>query len=184
MLYGFDGNDTLTSLGGDDVLVGGEGKDLYLLYKASGIKIIDNYANDTIEDTLSLAHLNSTDVCTFLVGNDLHLQLDRSDLASVFFHGELLTVIILNWNVSADYRHLKVLFNDTLWEGFALSGIAPILDQLGKSANYVQNSTNLQVVSTTNTSVSLSWLQPSSVLTHPNTELYLVHFNKIKSFKS
>ena len=179
MLYGFDGNDTLTSLGGDDVLVGGEGKDLYLLYKASGIKVIDNYANDTIEDTLSLAHLNSTDVCTFLVGNDLHLQLDRSDLASVFFHGELLTVIILNWNVSADYRHLKVLFNDTLWEGFALSGIAPILDQLGKSANYVQNSTNLQVVSTTNTSVSLSWLQPSSVLTHPNTELYLVHFKKL-----
>ena len=75
-LYVLEGNDTLAPLGGDDKLVGGEGKDLYLLYKASGLKIIDNYANDSIEDTLSLAHLNSTDVCIFLVGDDLHLQAD------------------------------------------------------------------------------------------------------------
>ena len=179
-LYGLEGNDTLAPLGGDDKLVGGEGKDLYLLYKASGLKIIDNYANDSIEDTLSLAHLNSTDVCIFLVGNDLHLQTDRSNLASVLFHGELLTVIITNWNVNTKYRHLTVLFNDTLWEAFALSGIVSILDKLGKSANYVENSTKLTVVSTSGTSASLFWKQGSSPLTHPQTELYLVHFKQIE----
>ena len=179
-LYGLEGSDTLAPLGGDDKLVGGEGKDLYLLYKASGLKIIDNYANDSIEDTLSLAHLNSTDVCIFLVGNDLHLQTDRSNLASVLFHGELLTVIITNWNVNAKYRHLTVLFNDTLWEAFALSGIVSILDKLGTSVNYVENSTQLKVVSTSGTSASLSWEQASSPLTHPQTELYLVHFKQIQ----
>ena len=107
-LYGLAGSDTLASLGGDDKLVGGEGEDFYLLYKALGLKVIDNYANDTIVNTLSLVHLNSTDVCIFLVGNHLHLQVDTSNLASVLFHGELLTVIITNWNVSENYRHLKV----------------------------------------------------------------------------
>ena len=177
-LYGLEGEDTLSTRGGDDKLVGGEGKDLYLLYMASGVKIIDNYANDELEDTLSLAHLNSTDICIYLVGNDLHLQVDESNLASVLFYGELLTVIIRNWNVSAKYKHLKVLFNDTLWEGFALSAIAARFDQLNNSVNYIERSTRLQVVSSNDTSVSLSWHQSSGLLSHPKTDLYLVHFQR------
>lgn len=177
-LYGLEGEDTLSTRGGDDKLVGGEGKDLYLLYMASGVKIIDNYANDELEDTLSLAHLNSTDICIYLVGNDLHLQVDESNLASVLFYGELLTVIIRNWNVSAKYKHLKVLFNDTLWEGFALSAIAARFDQLNNSFNYIERSTRLQVVSSNDTSVSLSWHQSSGLLSHPKTDLYLVHFQR------
>jgi len=177
-LYALEGEDTLSTRGGDDKLVGGEGKDLYLLYKASGLKIIDNYANDEIEDTLSLAHLNSTDICIYLVGNDLHLQVDESNLASVLFYGELLTVIIRNWKVSVKYRHLKVLFNDTLWEGFALSAIAARFDKLNNSVNYIERSTKLQVVSSNDTSVSLTWHQSSGLLSHPKTELYLVHFQR------
>ena len=73
---------------------------MYLLYKSSGLKVIDNYAEDEIEDTLSLFHLNSTNVCIFLVGNDLYLQVDYSNLASAFFHGRHLTVIVINWKVS------------------------------------------------------------------------------------
>ena len=84
-LCGLEGEDTLTPHGGVYKLVGGEGKDFYLLYKASGLKIIDNYAEDEIEDTLSLVHLNSLGVCIFLVGNDLHLQVDKSALASVLY---------------------------------------------------------------------------------------------------
>lgn len=101
-------------------------------------------------------------------------------MASVLFHGELLTVIITNWNVGAKYRHLKVLFNDTLWEGFALWDIAERFDKLVNSANYVKNRTNLQVVSTSETSVSLSWQQSSSLLTHSKTVLYLVHFKQLE----
>ena len=177
-LYGLEGEDTLSTRGGDDKLVGGEGKDLYLLYMVSGVKIIDNYANDELEDTLSLAHLNFTDICIYLVGNDLHLQVDESNLASVLFYGELLTVIIRNWNVSAKYKHLKVLFNDTLWEGFALSAIAARFDQLNNSVNYIERSTRLQVVSSNDTSVSLSWHQSIGLLSHPKTDLYLVHFQR------
>ncbi|XP_078357676.1 uncharacterized protein LOC144642570 [Oculina patagonica] len=177
-LYGLEGEDTLASLGGDDKLVGGEGRDLYLLYKAWGLKIIDNYADDEIEDTLSLAHLNSSDVCVFLVGNDLHLQVDSSNLASVLFHGELLSVIIRNWNVSAKYRHLKVLFKDNLWEDFALSAIAARFDKLGNSVNHIENRTSLQVVFANATDVSLSWQQMNGLLSHPETELFLVHFKQ------
>ena len=182
-LYGLEGEDILASLGGDDKLVGGEGKDLYLLYKAWGLKIIDNYADDEIEDTLSLAHLNSADVCVYLVGNDLHLQVDTSNLASVLFHGELLTVIIGNWKVSAKYRHLKVLFKDNLWEDFALSAIGTRFDKLGNSANYIENRISLQVVSANATDVSLSWQQMNGLLSHPKTELFLVHF-KVQDPKS
>jgi len=177
-LYSLEGNDTLAPLGGADKLVGGEGEDLYLLDKASGLKIIDNYADDKVEDTLSLTHLNSTNVCIFLVGDDLHIQDNTSDLASVLFHGELLTVIISNWNVNETYKHLKVLFNDTIWESFALSGIGTILDKLEESANFIENGTNLEVVTVSGDNVSLSWNQNSELLTHPQTELFLVHFKQ------
>ena len=86
-LYGVDGDDTLITYGGNDILVGGEGRDLYIFYKALGLKVIDNYAEDETEDTLSLLHLNSVDICVFLVGNHLYLQVDKSNLASALFHG-------------------------------------------------------------------------------------------------
>ena len=177
-LYGLAGSDTLASLGGDDKLVGGEGEDFYLLYKAWGLKVIDNYANDTIVDTLSLVHLNSTDVCIFLVGNDLHLQVNTSTLASVLFHGELLTVIITNWNVSENYRHLKVLFGDTLWEGFTLSGVTTVLDNLENSVDFIENRTNLEVVAVNSTNISLSWDQTNDLLSHPKSELFLFYFKQ------
>ena len=179
-LCGLEGEDILTPHGGVDKLVGGEGKDSYLLYKASGLKIIDNYAEDEVEDTLSLVHLNSLDVCIFLVGNDLHLQVDKSDLASVLYHGEPLAVIIRNWYVNSKYRHLKVLFKNTVWEGFALSSIAEKLEMLGNSASFIEDKTHLQVVSASGTDVSLSWKPTNNVLSHSETELFLVHFKELE----
>ena len=179
-LHCLEGDDTLSPHGGNDKLVGGEGKDLYLLYNAWGLKIIDNFANDQTEDTLSLAHLNSADACVFLLGDDLYIQIDKSTLASVLFHGRRLTVIIKNWNVSAKYSHLKVLFNDTLWEGYALSGISPVLEKLENNVYFIKTRTNLEVVSANQTSVTLSWNQPSGLLTSSESELYLVHFKQLE----
>ena len=142
-LYGVDGDDTLIANDGDDVLVGGEGKNLYLLYRSSGLKVIDNYAKDEVEDTLSLFHLNSTDVCIFLLGNDLYLQVDKSNLASALFRGRHLTVIVINWKVSEKNRHLKAVFNNALWEGFAFSAITSSFDNLSNSSQYVINKTDL-----------------------------------------
>ena len=177
-LYGVDGDDTLIAYDGNDQLVGGEGKDLYLLNKFSGLKVIENYAEDVIEDTLSLFHLNSTDVCVFLVGNDLYLQVDKSNLASALFHGRHLTVIVINWNVGEKNRHLKVVFNDTLWEGFALSAITSSFDNLSNSSQYVVNQTELQVDSRNGTYIHFSWQGMEDILMHPNTKLLVVYFDQ------
>lgn len=177
-LYGIDGNDTLIAHGGDDQLSGGEGKDLYILYQASGLKLIDNYADDEIEDTLSLPHVNSTDVCIFLLDNDLYFQVDTSNLASALFSGQYLTVMVINWKVSEKYRHLSVVFSNTLWKGIALSAIASKFDNLNHSSSYVTNQTALHVFSTHEGNISLSWQGTDNILSNTNSKLFLVNFDK------
>ena len=179
-LFGLEGDDSLAPHGGADKLVGGEGQDSYLLYKAFGLKVIDNYADDEVKDTLSLVDLNSTDVCIFLVGNDLHLQIEKTNLASVFYHGENLAVIIKNWYLNAKYRHLNVLFSNTLWEDFALFAIAGRLEKLGNGTRFIENKSNLQVVSSNSTDVTLSWQPTNSVLSSTETEIFLVHFKQLE----
>lgn len=177
-LFGLEGNDTFIAHGGNDKLVGGEGDDMYLLYRAWGIKVIDNYADDEAEDILSLINLNSTNVCVFLLDDDLHLQVRDLDLAAELFHSQSLTVIIQNWNVSAKYKHLSILFSDTLWPAFALSEIASKIDQLNRSVTFIAEDSGLGVVSSDRTEVTLSWDQPDQgVLPHPNTELLLVNLS-------
>ena len=179
-LFGLEGSDTLIAHGGNDKLVGGEGNDLYLLYQASGLKIIDNYADDEIEDTLSLVHLNSTDVCIFLVDNDLHIQAVDLGLAAELLHGQRLTVVIQNWNVNTKYKHLSIVFNNTVWQSFALSDIASRIDQLNDSVAFLERDSRLKVVWFSHgNSVKLSWTQrsqPQGSLSHPNSELLLISF--------
>lgn len=179
-LFGLEGSDTLIAHGGNDKLVGGEGNDLYLLYQASGLKIIDNYADDEIEDTLSLVHLNSTDVCIFLVDNDLHIQAVDLGLAAELLHGQRLTVVIQNWNVNTKYKHLSIVFNNTVWQSFALSDIASRIDQLNDSVAFLERDSRLKVVWFSHgNSVKLSWnqrSQPQGSLSHPNSELLLISF--------
>ena len=176
-LFGLEGKDTLTAHGGNDKLVGGEGDDLYLLYQAWGIKIIDNYADDEIEDILSLVHLNSTDVCLFLEGNDLHVQVYKLDLAEQLFHSQLLTVIIQNWNVDAKYKHLSVVFGNTVWPASALSQIVSEIDQLNRIVAFVDNESRFEVESSTGSSVVLSWQRAGQgVLPLEGTQLFVVNF--------
>ena len=101
----------MTPYGGTDHFAGGEGKDSYILYKAEGLKMIENYPEVEIEDTMSLLHLNSTDVCVFLLDNDLYLQVDKHNLALAFYHGQYLTVMVINWKVGEKYRHLNFTTN-------------------------------------------------------------------------
>lgn len=179
-LFGLEGSDTLIAHGGNDKLVGGEGNDLYLLYQASGLKIIDNYADDEIEDTLSLVHLNSTDVCIFLVDNDLHIQAVDLGLAAELLHGQRLTVVIQNWNVNTKYKHLSIVFNNTVWQSFALSDIASRIDQLNDSVAFLERDSRFKVVWFSHgNNVKLSWnqrSQPQGSLSHPNSELLLISF--------
>ena len=177
-LYGLDGSDTIVAHGGSDKLVGGNGKDLYLLFKASGLKIIDNYAQDEVEDTLSLVHLSSTEVCAFLVGNDLHLQVVETGLSPVLFHGEHLTVVIANWKLSSKNRHLKIVLKDTVWQDHILSAIISKFENLENSVKFIENQSNLRVDSATGSTVSLSWQQIGDLSTHPETKLLLIKMKK------
>lgn len=72
-LYGWYGDDVILVYGGMDKFVGGEGKDIYILFKFWGIKVIDNFVNDWEEDMLYLIDVNVDDVCLFCIGNDLYL---------------------------------------------------------------------------------------------------------------
>ncbi|XP_068680311.1 uncharacterized protein [Montipora foliosa] len=176
-LFGLEGNDTLIPQGGNDKLVGGEGDDLYLLYQAWGIKIIDNYADDEVEDVLSLVHLNSTEVCLFLVENDLHVQVVDLDLTAELFHSQLLTVIIQNWNVNSTYKHLSIVFNNTVWPAGALSDIASIINAMTQSVGFIEEDSRFRVVSASGNNVELSWHQADQdVLPQPNSQLVLVRF--------
>ena len=106
-LYGRYGDDVILAHGRTDKLIGGEGKDSYDLSKASGLKVIDNLADDEKEDTLYLVDFNADDVRLFLIGNDLYLQIEKTTFSSVLYHGDQLPVVIQNWAVSSKYKHLK-----------------------------------------------------------------------------
>lgn len=89
-------------------------------------------------------------------------------------------MIIRNWYLNSKYRHLYVLFKNTVWKGFALSVIAERIEMLGNSTSFIEDKTNLQVVSASGTDVSLSWKPINSFLSHSETKLFLVHFKELE----
>ncbi|KAL2090274.1 hypothetical protein ACEWY4_014962 [Coilia grayii] len=58
LLKGSDGDDVLVSVVGEDYLIGGEGKDIYLLISRHGLLTIDNCAEDDAPDVLYLPFLS------------------------------------------------------------------------------------------------------------------------------
>ena len=156
-LYGRHGNDVIVAHGGIDKLVGGEGSDCYVLSKASGIKVIDNFANDEEEDTLYLIYFNADEVCPFLIGKDLYLQIDKTTLSSVLYHGLSLTIVIQNWGVSSKYKHLKIAFKDTVWSSYMLWRVKRKFEQLDTKVQHIAIEPNFKVDSFDGSSAQLSW---------------------------
>jgi len=130
---------------------------LYVLSKASGIKVIDNFANDGKEDTLYLIDFNADDVCPFLIGNDLYLQIEKTTFSSVLYHGHQLTIVIQNWAVSSKYRHLKIVLKDIVWSSDVLHRVREKFDELDTKVKHIATESNFNVVSFDGTSVKLSW---------------------------
>ena len=141
--------------------------------------MIDNYAEDEVEDTISLVHLMSTKVCVFLVGNDLHLQMDNSNLASVLFYAQPLTVIISNWKVSTKYQHIKVAFKDRLWQGSALSSITSSFEDMERPVKQITKHSQLRVASKSPSSITLTW---NTKLSKPSllrkADLFVIRFQR------
>ena len=176
-LYGLDGNDIIiVNGGGNDKLFGGSGKDRYIVENAYGKKMIDNYADDLQEDTLSLPSIMESQVCPFLIGDNLHLQITKLTVSSVLYQkGRNLTIIVANWGNGNKYRHLKVVFKDTIWTSYALVKIKHQLPQIGDVVTNVVENSNLVIKEFKGTSVKLSW---NPILTHIpaelNTQLFIM----------
>ena len=173
-LYGRYGDDVILAHGGTDKLVGGEGKDLYVLSKASGIKVIDNFANDRKEDTLYLINFNADDVCPFLIGNDLYLQIEKTTFSSVLYHGHQLTIVIQNWAVSSKYKHLKIVLKNIVWSSYVLHRVRKKFDKLDTMVKHIATESNFNVVSFDGTSVQLSWSKLPGPPLEETTKLLLM----------
>jgi hypothetical protein len=59
---------------GHDYLFGGEGKDTFDLSEANGIKTIDNYAKDEIEDVFHITSLLLRHMCPLRYNMSLYLS--------------------------------------------------------------------------------------------------------------
>ena len=173
-LYGRYGDDVILAHGGTDMLVGGEGKDLYVLSKAWGIKVIDNFANDRKEDTLYLIDFNTDDVCPFLIGNDLYLQIEKTTFSSVLYHGYQLTIVIQNWAVGSKYQHLKIVLKDVVWSSYVLHRVREKFDELDTKVKHIATESNFNVVSFDGTSVQLSWSKLPGPPLDETTKLHLM----------
>lgn len=156
-LYGRHGNDVIVAHDGIDKLVGGEGNDCYVLSKTSGIKVIDNFANDEEEDTLYLIYFNADEVCPFLIGKDLYLQIDKTTFSSVLYRGLNLTIVIQNWGVSSKYKHLKIAFKDTVWSSYVMWRARRKFEQLDSKVQHIAIEPNFKVISFDGSSAQLSW---------------------------
>lgn len=126
-------------------------------YKSLGIKVIDNFANDEKEDTLYLTYSNADEICPFLIGKDLYLQIDKTTLSSVLYNRLNLTIVIQNWGVSSKYKHLKIAFKDTVWSNYVLRRVERNFEQLDTKVKHIAIEPNFKVISFDGSSAQLSW---------------------------
>ncbi|KAK1144050.1 hypothetical protein AOXY_G36562 [Acipenser oxyrinchus oxyrinchus] len=116
-LIGKFGNDTLVPGHGSDLLCGGPGRDFYILEDSSGVKHINNFAADRIEDYILIRNFTPKDACFFTQEGNLVISLhyqDRDPLLNLMGR-DTLTIILDNWSSNHSlYQHISFVFeNDT-----------------------------------------------------------------------
>ena len=151
VLNGREGNDTLIAYDGYDILIGGEGKDVYNLVEASGTKVIMNYARDRVMDSIDLSFVASKKMRFERHADDLIIRLVSSFYANpgaqsfpscndtiprvVVLHPPSRnvtfcetynplspTVILKDWFKGEDHRHLVIAASDCTLDGDFLRG--------------------------------------------------------------
>ncbi|CAB1322387.1 unnamed protein product [Coregonus sp. 'balchen'] len=131
-LIGKFGNDTLVPEHGSDLLCGGPGRDLYILDDSSGVKHIDNFASDGIEDSVLIRNFAPQDACFFTLEGNLVVSLHYRDPLLNLIGRDTLTVIFDNWSSNRSlYQHISFAFaNDTLIDSSYFSSAAEISPSL------------------------------------------------------
>ena len=154
VLNGREGNDTLIAYDGYDILIGGEGKDAYNLVEASGTKVIMNYARDRVMDSIDLSFVASKKMRYERHADDLVIRLVSSFYTNpdaqlfpgcndtiprlVILHPPSRnvtfcetynplspTVILKDWFIGDDNRHLVITASDCTLDG-AFLGQQPV----------------------------------------------------------
>ena len=105
--------------------------------------------------------------------------MDNSNLASVLFYAQPLTVIISNWKVSTKYQHIKVAFKDRLWQGSALSSITSSFEDMERPVKQITKHSQLRVASKSPSSIALTW---NTKLSKPSllrkADLFVIRFQR------
>ncbi|KAM3940611.1 uncharacterized protein RB166_000560 [Leptodactylus fuscus] len=104
-IRGAGGNDLIQPLGGYDILQGGEGEDLYNLINATGVKMIDNFANDGKVDSIYVEHSAELKINKERFQNDLKITINYNSQ-------EELKIFVKNWYNSEEYKHLLMKIVD------------------------------------------------------------------------
>ncbi|XP_064642133.1 uncharacterized protein LOC135496637 [Lineus longissimus] len=113
IILGRAGNDVIYPGNGTDLLIGAEGRDVYIIGGTTGVKTIQNAANDSAEDTLTLLPIRREHIKIDRYGD--HLSVSIGDRYSGYWcpEGELGPIIIQNWFSNDTNMHLVILCNDT-----------------------------------------------------------------------
>ncbi|XP_051529257.1 uncharacterized protein LOC127426464 isoform X2 [Myxocyprinus asiaticus] len=117
-LIGKFGNDTLVPGHGSDLLCGGPGRDFYILEDSSGVKHIDNFATDRIEDCILIRNFAPKDACFFTQEGNLVISLhyqDQNPLLNLMGR-DTLTIILDNWRSNHSlYQHISFVFENNTY---------------------------------------------------------------------
>lgn len=125
-LNGKERNDILFPLDGKDILVGGEGEDMYDIGNSKGEKIIQNFAMDRVMDYVNLKNYDSDSVYLEKRSNDLILHV------GVVLNGLFCPMSnigpyhIEQWYKSSLFQHLTVQLANTelVMDNFESGGLA------------------------------------------------------------
>ena len=103
-MSGNSGNDTIITYSGYDIIVGGQGKDLYNLTTASGWKIINNYATDEKADILKLGKVTQKP-CYYSFKNDLYAHFELA-------YNKNVDLVIKQWYRGNVFQHISFKYTD------------------------------------------------------------------------
>ena len=102
ILSGNSGEDTIIAHGGYDILVGGQDSDLYNFTRASGKKIVNNYATDGKTDILWFGKTTQP-LCFYSYKNDLfvHFAMD---------YNKNIDLMLKEWYNGSEFQHASLKY--------------------------------------------------------------------------
>ncbi|XP_033647599.1 uncharacterized protein LOC117307061 [Asterias rubens] len=116
VIRAYGGEDFIFPAGGDDLLQGGRGSDIYQLDNAFGHKVINNFATDEELDLIVLNQTSLHGICYYFYGEDLQLTVgfdNSTEAVSRDFLGQNFLMITLPfWLRNSTYQHIAFSFSD------------------------------------------------------------------------